>query len=174
MTVLFYGTILFLIAFFFHLTVWKIRLPDNQTKTLLVIFIVILTAGIAVLKIFPSRITIFCLTPPVATHRYLQLCFFYLSLSIAYITTYSALEVDSPSLVIILKIAGAGSEGLDKNALENEMGNNVLVLPRLRDLAAVKMVNFDGKTYMLSPRGILLARIFVLYRKILKKDPEGG
>ena len=88
--------------------------------------------------------------------------------------TYSALEADSPSLVIITTIANAGSNGLDKKSFDELMNDNVLVKPRIRDLLLNKMVEMDGDRYVLTPKGILFARIFIIYRKIMNVSRKGG
>ncbi len=174
MNVLFYGTGLIFIAFFIHLTIWKIRLPQNQTKALVQIFFGTMIIGFLILWKSSAYITILGLPAPTTTYEYFQLSFFFVSLTTAYIATYSALEVDSPSLVMVMNIAKAGSNGLDKNTLEQEMSNDVLILPRLRDLVAGGMICLDRETYKLKPKGIFIARIFVAYRRLIGKVQRGG
>ena len=92
----------------------------------------------------------------------------------AYITTYSALEVDSPSLVMVMKIAKAGSNGLKKESFEHEMDDGILVVPRIRDLITGGMANLDEGRYRLTPKGVLVSRIFIAYRKLMNRDGKGG
>lgn len=87
--------------------------------------------------------------------------------------TYSAIEADSPSLVMIRAVAKAGSGGLNKKEFEKTMNDDLLVIPRVRDLLNDKMAYIDGEKYRLTPKGFLFARLFVLSRKILNA-PKGG
>lgn len=174
MNILFYGIELIFTAFFIHFFLWKIYLPQNQTKALLQIFFGTLVIGILVLWKFSAYITLFGILAPTKIYEYLQLTFFFVSLTLAYIATYSALEVDSPSLVIVVDIVEAGSEGLDKNTLELKMNDDILVAPRVRDLVTGKLAYLDGEVYRLTKKGIFVARIFAAYRKLLRKTQKGG
>lgn len=104
---------------------------------------------------------------------YLDFLILYISLVLAYIATYSAIEVDSPSLAIILNIAKAGRGGLDRITVDNIMDDKSLVIPRIKDLVNDKMVYLDSDRYKLSPKGVLLVKVFALFRKILNL-PMGG
>jgi len=174
MNVLFYGTGLIFVAFSIHLIVWRFRLPQGQTKTLLQIFFGTLIIGILLLWQSAPHITILSLPAPASGYEYLHLSFFYVSLTLAYIATYSALEADSPSLIMVMNIAKAGSKGLAKNTLEQKMGDDVLILPKLRELVAGGMLFLDGETYKLKPKAIFIARMFIAYRGFLKRAPKGG
>lgn len=174
MNVLFYGIGLIFIAFSIHLIIWRIRLPRNQTKALLQIFFGTLIIGILILGKFSAYISFLGIPAPATIYEYLQLSFFFVSLTFAYIATYSALEVDSPSLVMVTTIAKAGPDGLDKNTLEQKMGDALLIVPRLRDLVAGGMVCLDEELYRLNQKGILIAHIFIGYRRLLKKAEKGG
>ena len=87
--------------------------------------------------------------------------------------TYSAIEVDSPSLVMINAIAKAGKEGLDEKLFYQMMNGDILIKPRINDLLNDKMAYLEGYKYKLTPKGRLLVRIFILYRKLLNA-PKGG
>ena len=87
--------------------------------------------------------------------------------------TYTAIEADSPSLVLIMKVSEAGSEGLDSKKLEQMMSDDILVIPRLEDLVLDKMAYINGNRYFLTAKGVLMVRIFLYYRKLLGA-PKGG
>ncbi len=161
MKVLSYGIGLVTVAFFIHLIVWKIHLPRNHTKALLLIFFITLICGtLAFVRL--------------AINEYLQLCIFFISFTLAYIATYSAIQVDSPSLVMIMTIAKEGHAGVDKNTFEREMNNDILITPRLNDLLAAGAVDLDKGVYKLRPKGKAMAWVFITYRKLLKKAYKGG
>ena len=95
MNVLLTGLSLLSIAFFLHLLIWKIYLPQKQTKALLLIFITILSSGLGFIACNTDVI------PFESPWQYVHVTIFYISFTLSYIITYSALEADSPSLVIV-------------------------------------------------------------------------
>jgi hypothetical protein len=163
MHVLINGTLLFFLAFFIHLFFWKLHLPKHHTKILLTIFLSVLLAGILFLNMFHHFNIFGCL----------QLSFLYISMTLAYITTYSGIEVDSPSLMIALKIKEAGLGGFNEEALQINLTDGILVKPRIRDLYKDKMIYLDQGKYKLTSKGILLARVFIFYRSLLNSGKGG-
>lgn len=163
MNTLFWGSVIFCSAFILHVIIWKVRIPKNQTKILLMIFFGTLCAGFIVL----------CFLIHLTLAEYLHISLFFISLTLAYITTYSALEVDSPSLVMVMNIAAAGNIGLEKKKFEEITNDDRLVKPRVRDLITDKLAFLEGDRYRLTSRGILVARIFIFYRKLLKAQKGG-
>jgi len=174
MKVLLWGIILFVVAFIFHLIIWKIRLPKRQIKALLLIFFGILILGL--LNLWSNTLPLKGLrvAVPLTMAEYLHIALFFTSLTLAYVVTYTALEVDSPSMVMVINIANAGPEGLDKTAFEKTLTDDILVTPRLRDLVTSEVTYMDGNKYRLTPKGIMLARIFVFYRKLMNNTSKGG
>ncbi len=174
MIILFWGSALFVLAFFIHLVLWKVKLPKRQTKAILQIFFAVLFVGILVLWNLPDSPIIWGITPPVSLRGYIQISLFFISLTLAYIITYSAIEADSPSLVIVTAIEKAGSSGLDKKHFNELMTDEILIKPRLKDILLNKMAEMDGDKYVLTPKGTLFARIFVFYRTIMNVSRKGG
>ena len=173
MIILFWSLIIFFSALCVHFLMWKICLPrTNHTKVLLAIFFGVLVLGLWILKAHPA----FCLMgilPPQALADYAALILLYVSLVLAYITSYSAVEVDSPSLMMIYDIAQAGPKGLKKEEFFARFSDDLLVIPRLDDLVRDGMVVLRQDKYYLTPRGIFWADIFIGFRRLLKA-PKGG
>lgn len=173
MTVLIIGLALFFSAFSFHLLIWRIRIPNRQTKTLLFIFFGILALWLISSLLSPVIFSQLGLPVPANPYEYFHIALFFISLTLAYMITYSAIEVDSPSLVMVKIIADAGPEGLLKSKFEELMTEDILVKPRIRDLLRDKMVKLDGEVFSITPKGTNFVRIFIFYRKLLKA-PLGG
>lgn len=172
MSILFYGFSLFFIGFLIHLFVWRIHLPKNHTLSLLYIFFAVFVTGIFIFKRNPN-ITFMGISVPQTGCEFLQLIFLCISLISFYIVNYPAIEVDSPSLVMIISIARAG-KGLDKNLFEEGMDNKILVIPRINDLLIGKFIYLEGGKYRLSKGGFFVARIFILFRNLLGRRELGG
>lgn len=173
MSILFCGLILFSLAFCLHLLAWKIRIPKGQTSVLLLIFSATLLAGLCGLWLASESCGVRNIFMPQKASDYLHIALFFISLALVYIATYPAIEVDSPSLLIVNKIAEAGSSGLDKNKLAKVIDDDLLVKPRIHDLLSDKLVYFSGDKYKLTGRGRLIAGIFCSYRKLLKATKGG-
>ena len=137
------------------------------------LFFATLVAELLALMNAPPTFKFFYLSAPGSYWEYLHICLFFVSLLFAYMITYTALEADSPSLVIVTTIGSAGRGGLDKKRFEQLMSDDKLVVPRIEDLFLDKMAYMDGEKYRLTPKGVLMARIFVYYRKLIDA-PKGG
>lgn len=163
MKTLFLGTTIFCAAFFLHLLIWKISMPKRQRKMLLEIFLGTLIVSFVILRGI-VQLTIL---------EYVHIALFFIALTTAYIITYSAIEVDSPSLVMVMHIAQAGPAGLDKEKFGQLMNDDVLIKPRLEDLLTDKMIYLDSGRYKLTKTGFLFVRPFILYRKLLRLEKGG-
>ena len=174
MRVLFWGLALFAGAFFFQLIIWKIRLPDRQSKTLLQIFCGTFLGGLFIIWVAGLEFQALNILPPQSLSEYLHVSLFFISFTFAYLITYSAVEVDSPSLIMILAIQNAREVGLTKAEFERSNTDDILILPRINDLVHDKIAYLKGDKYRLTSKGILLARVFNSYRKLLNLTAQGG
>jgi hypothetical protein len=111
---------------------------------------------------------------PNTLSEFLHIFLFVTSFTLAYMITYSALEADSPSLVMIMSIANAGPKGLPQEKFKQLMTDEMLIVPRIRDLLRDKMVYVEGKKYKLTTKGLVSAWIFIVYRHILNISQKGG
>jgi hypothetical protein len=92
----------------------------------------------------------------------------------AYLITYSAVEVDSPSLIMTMAIHKAGKNGLPVDVFKNSMTDEILVIPRVNDLVQDKIAVLKKNIYKLSFKGMILAKIFNSYRSLLRLEDKGG
>lgn len=174
MSVLLYSIALVVTAFLLHISIWKISQPTHQKSILIAIFSLTLASGLFILFYFRKHVGLLGIKAPQEIFEYLQICIFYISVNLAYMVTYSALEADSPSLVMIMTIAKAGETGLDKRAFEEKINDDILIMPRLNDILSEKLAYLDNGIYRLTPKGRLIAYIFIAYRKIIKREKKGG
>ena len=162
MIVLIYGLLSFIAAFLIHLIVWKISvLKKNQTVVLLEIFFAVSVLSVTAISAFGNL----C--------EYFAYLFLYYSLALCYIVSYSAIEVDSPSLAMVLEIAKEGALGLDKERFYSRMSDDLLVIPRIEDLANDGMISKEGDKYKLTAKGAFLADLFILWRALLNAGKGG-
>jgi len=162
MHVLSWGLIFFSVAFILHFIIWKIRVPRRQTNVLLAIFF-----GVCILGIF--------LFAKSGFFESLYIFVLFSSLTLAYIITYSAIEVDSPSLSLVMAFDKSQSSGLSRENISKFMTDEKLVICRINDLVRDKLIYKDAQTgkFKLTISGKRFVKIFVLYRRLLGAQKGG-
>ncbi len=165
------GTVI--LAFAVHVLVWKIRLPRKQTRAIILIFFGVLAAVVITLPRIAGMLPVLGLREPVPLPVYLNIICFVVSIALAYMITYSAVEVDSPSLIMVLAIYRAGDAGLAVRHFNEILNDALLVEPRIRDLEFDRMATRNGEVYQLTAKGRLMARIFILHRRLLGAGKGG-
>lgn len=173
MRILLWGLVLFIDSFILHLIIWKIRVPVKQTNALLLLFFGNLFFCFAMFLSIRSFFPIYSQLIPSAPFEYLRICILFAALTLAYIITYSAIEVDSPSLIIVLAIDKAGKSGLEKSKLENFLTDEFLVVPRAMDLVRDRLIYSDNNRFKLTTKGRLFVAIFIFWRKLMKRKIGG-
>jgi hypothetical protein len=151
---------LLLVALVIHLALWRIRRPKYHVKALLKIFFAVALVGVTI-----ARLTFFL--PPTALLHVL-VCF--VSATLAYIIVYTALEVDSPTLVMILLLEKAGEDGVSRSEILALLNDDIIVKPRVRDLVRDRMLvrEIDGYRETTKGRRFIIPLNFY-YRLITKR-----
>ncbi len=173
MRILFWGLAIFIAAFSFHLIVWKVRLPRRHTKVMLQMFVFTFIGGTILLFVAPVFFPGTGRYVPTGLREYLHVSLLFISLTLSYILIYTAIEADSPSLVIVNTIAKAGPDGLEEDRLAQMVNDDILIKPRIRDLVKDKMLSIDKDKYKITPKGILLVRTILLHRNLLTTRKGG-
>ncbi len=173
MSILLYGSMLFVSALILHFVLWRIHLPKRQTKTLCLIFFGVLASGLAFFSLYTDSIVIFGIHTPAKLSEYFQILLYYGVLTLAYVNTYSAIEVDSPSLLIVEKVFEASEAGLSREAMGDQMDDSILVKPRLNDLITHKIAVLSEGKYRLKAKGIFMACIITFFRNLMRVGKGG-
>lgn len=166
------------IALLVQFSLWKIALPRRQSRAIVVIF-----AGTTALGLFVNIVQPFGAAGGLylhSTYDFLAVALFQFATLCAYIITYSAVEVDSPSLLITLLIEkGRDSrqdrlhKSLTERDLRSILNDDVLVRPRLRDLLRDGHLSAQNGQMQLTSKGRKFVAIFIAYRALLRA-PKGG
>ncbi|MFA6583402.1 MAG: hypothetical protein WCS77_03810 [Elusimicrobiaceae bacterium] len=173
MKTLIWGFAIFADGLLVQLLVWRFRRPQRQTKAmLLLMFGVALTAGLAFF-LNPGGFSVFSVPSPQTPLETAHALSLTVSLILAWMITFSAVEADSPSLVIMRRIKEAGPAGLDKNDLYQYLNDELLLTPRIRDLITDKMAVETNGCYALTAKGARMTRLFIFWRKLFKLDKGG-
>lgn len=168
MRVLAWGLGLFCLALLVHLALWRIRAPRRHIRALLRLFAGVLAAGLLLLRAGADGggDAGLCELAPAAL--------LFTSLALAYIVTYTAVQVDSPSLVMVLAVARAGARGVTRAELEAALSDDVLVTPRLDDLVRDEVASCRDGVYRLTGRGLPYLRLVLFWRRLMGLPQKGG
>lgn len=173
MLILIFTLSLFCIALLLHLIIWKIKVPNRELKVLFQVFLAVLVLGIMSLWILSIIILDFYSIGAKNFMTYLHISLSYITLMMAYIGNYPAIQVDSPTILIIMNIANAGPQGLSEDSLNRSMNDDFLIKPRIVDLLRARMIHKLNDKYTITKKGIIFIKPFVFYRKILNSHKGG-
>jgi len=161
------GLAWFLVAFAAHVVRWRIARPAASAQALIRMMI----AGVLIAAAttwFAGRVLpgadAFVPEDFGAGLRALVLA---LALAAAWVLTYPAVEVESPTLVIVAAIADGGAGGIAESELRRVLDDDALVKPRIRDLLDEGLAESRGGRIRLTAKGIGLARVFAAWRRAL-------
>ena len=164
-----FGFLCFIVAFFVHVVWWRFSKPTNTTLTITLIF------GFSVFVVWVMIVgfgipQVFSYASP-ADHT--LILFLALALSVSYISTYPALENDSPTLRVVFVISKYGSVGISEHALYKMFSNEDLVQISITEMENERLVYRDGNLIVLTKTGHRLANLFWRWRNILGAGTGG-
>lgn len=160
---------LFAAALLAHLVLWRVRPPVRHIRALLRIYALVLAAGLPLLVV--GATTGAGRSPACEA---LHAAAVFIALALAYTVTYTAVQVDSPSLVMIRRVAAAGDAGLARRELAAAMTDELLVTPRLRDLVRDGVVAEADGRFRLTGKSIGAWRLVLAWRRLLGIAGKGG
>ncbi|MFZ4731114.1 MAG: hypothetical protein ACOYK7_01080 [Pirellulales bacterium] len=159
---------LFATAFLLHLLVWRIRLPGRQSAALLAIFTGCLVCWLLTAWFLPGNPT-----APRDGAETIHVALVHIALSLAYVVAYSAIEHRSPSMTLLLAVAGAGSRGLSRDQLRGLLVAALPVETRIEAMVREGMLVGGPEGYSLSPKGQAWEGVLGGWRRLLGL-PRGG
>ena len=168
-----WGLFAFALSIVAQLVIWRIRRPAGQYAALSVLCLATLILSLGSFHALRS------LTPgparflPATGLDYVNFAMLYVALVLAYMTTYSAVQADSPTMVILLKIEESGLRGPTLAEIAEELSDSLLIAPRLEDLVTGHLVTLRRGRYVIGPRGAVMAKTHILFRALLKMEKGG-
>jgi len=170
---LIYGIGLLFLAFSLHVIVWRLRVPKRQGRGILIIFIVTLFVGMVfTVSAGYTEVSLW-------DHAIGQLwssinwVIFYITCTLAYLISFTAIEADSPSLVMVKKILESGDKGLPSATLRESVANDDLVVPRISDLVRDKMIVEEEGYLFITKKGSILSQLFMYQRRLFRLGSGG-
>jgi hypothetical protein len=163
----FLAIFLFILGFAVHLVIWRVKQPQATGQTLITTLVASIVGGAIVLwagaRIAPGLQAWL----PASLSEWLQAIVAGLTMAALYVMTYPALEVESPTLLMIDILARAEPVGLTKDELYRRLSDDVLVIPRIEDLLREDLATETGGRCRLTKRGRRLEQVFSVWRRIL-------
>lgn len=167
------GVLAFALLVVTHVAYVRLRKPAQHYLTLAVLSLSVLGASIGAffgIQVFVSQAVAFLPSTP---FDYLNLAVLYAAFCLSYVTTFSAVQADSPTMVMLLRIEAAGDKGLTAEELLAQLDDKVLVLPRVEDLVTGGLARSHDGRYQIQAGGAFMARTHLYYRRLLKMEKGG-
>lgn len=168
MWLLMVSVVAFALTLVLHVVIWRAKLPRAQTAALLKLF------GGCYLAVM----AVFLLSP--ASSRWsmdlesaLYFSVFYLPSALTYISFYSLIEHDSPSIQIVMALDRSGERGLTREELIALFGGDSLVDQRLDAAASNGLLKREINGWTLTAKGSFFGRIFDVAARIYRFDQAG-
>lgn len=163
----------FLLATALQVVVWRWRRPAGQYAALLGLHLAVVAGASVTLVAAPSLAPAAARLLPNGWFDYANFLVLEVSLLVAYATIFSAVQADSPTMIILLRVEAAGARGVSRADLLTELTDELLVGPRLEDLLTGGLARREGGRYVIGPRGALFAGIVGGYRSLLGMERGG-
>lgn len=168
------GTLLFAIAWFVaafvvHVLWWRIAPPRRRTSALLQWLLAALPLGLATAWLVPG-LRAAVLADVWDVYLIAQ---FHVACSLAYTCIHSAVQEDSPALMVVTFVAAAGPNGCTREELLAALDDDLMIHPRLRDFQLAGMIEVIDDRFHLTPGGHRFRRGFEAVRRIFRL-PRGG
>jgi len=167
------GVLVFSFVIVSQLIVWRVRRPLGHYTALSALSLAVLILSPGIFYSVQSMISGSVRFLPITALDYWNFFVFYTALTLSYLVTYSAVQADSPTMTILLRIDQSGLDGHTLEEIMAELNDQVLVVPRLDDLVVGNLIELRGDRYAVTSRGALLAKIYIFYRALLKMERGG-
>ena len=174
MNVLLAGLLLFAVAFLLHLVIWKFRIPENPAKIIVMLFVLILVAGVLVLRYALLDNSIVESLALLSFSECLHVGLIFMSLLSTYYFVYGTLVDDSPSMFTIMNVAKAGEKGLSERDLSEVITDDLFIKPRMDYLVGEQMVCLQGEKYRLASKGKKFIGMIKFFQNLMKLSVKAG
>ncbi len=151
-------------TFVLHILVWRVRRPKRQTSAVLAFFLASVPAGVLAAYLGGFAVDLADLV---------LIAQFLVAAALAYTCINSAIQEDSPALMVVTFVALAGPEGCTAGDVRSALDADLTLAPRLRDFEKAGMIEHRDGRYRLTARGRRFRQGFELIRRILRL-PRGG
>jgi hypothetical protein len=172
MSVFLYSLCCFAIGFLAHLAMWRIRPPQAQLKTLLVVLFLTWVGGLGLAWLASWRFI--SLADGQTAVGFAYFCILYWAAALCYVITYSAMEGDSPTLSLTRHLHKKGPEGISHEEIEEFFRQRPFVGARVKALITDNIFIEESGGYRLASGKYLFFRLILEYRRVVFGSIKSG
>ena len=165
MAVLLIATMAFALTVVLHSLAWRTLRPASPARALLACACLGIAATTAL-----GRLSF----PGMATAEVVEAVVLAGSLVAAYLISLPGLESESPSFVVVTRIASGGTAGATEAELAEVVNDETFVLNRLRSLEIEGLVDRAGDTLRITGPGRRFLRLFTAYHAWAGRSLRAG
>lgn len=166
-TAIFLGGTLFFLGLAFHICWWRLRRPKDDIRAL-----------VASLLILPAVLALGALAsqalPSLTGRETVGAILVVFAIGATYIMYYPAAQAASPTMLVVLKIARTGAEGIREADLLAAFDDDLLCREGIENLAHQRFAQDRNGRLEVAPRGALLLRMLDLWRRALGLNQGRG
>jgi len=160
---------LFATAFALHWLWWRVRVPQRQSATILLLFFGVLAAGLGALHVVPALQA----WGPWGLWPSLHIAIFHTAMTLAYVVAYSILEERSPSMTLLVYVADSAERGRSREDLHAVLAGLTPVETRLGAMVRDGMIETDGDGFRITPKGRAWAVTFGTWHRFIRLAKGG-
>lgn len=157
------------VFFLLHVILFRYFQGLRKTLVLVVLSFIVLGIGVGLGPYIPLWRNLL----PESFLEILLLLQFHLFMTLTYIICYSAIEQQSPSIMIIKKVHAAGDSGSSVESIEHLVDDTFLAEQRIEPLIRSGMTARSGENLILLSKGRVLSEIFHIFR-VSTKNSKGA
>lgn len=165
-------TISILFIFFaFQLFWFRVRIPKNQIRFILIAYP---TIGLLILTLLTSKLLndIPKFQPTLYESIYIGLVLFIILPS--YVILYGLIDAESPSSLMILFLEAAGAKGLSRSDFNSLLSDELFLWHRMRGLEIDGFVAKEDDAYRITRKGKIFMHFWLIPRYLAGKESYGG
>lgn len=152
------------LTFAVHVAWWRVHPPRRQTFAVLLFFVAAVPVGLLV-----AFFTGFARDLP----DLVLIAQFLSAAALAYTCIHSAIQQDSPALLVVTYVALAGPQGCTADDVRGALDGDLTLEPRLAEFERSGMIERRDGRFRLTDRGRRFRHGFELVRRVLGL-PRGG
>lgn len=164
MLAILFGPAWLALTFIVHVVTWRVWRPERQTSAVLSFFLASGAVGLLAAHLggFARDSADLVLVAQL-----------FVAVALAYTCINSAIQQDSPTLMVVTFVALAGPEGCTADDVRSALDADLTLTPRLRDFEKAGMIECRDGRYRLTDRGRRFRHGFEVIRRMLRL-PRGG
>jgi len=151
----------FFLSFCVHVILWRIKRPTNDSRMLIIIFLIVPWIVVAVHALVIGSFS---------ADEIALVLLLHFSLSAAYISSYPAAQAHSPSLDIFLIISASPERRMTADEIARHYHDKDIVIDRIEDLRIYGLVSEDRDVFRLKPVSLIIVRLYLAYRTLLNLE----